>query len=584
MKRITVFLSVLAALFTACKHGDEPLKGRDMVVYGKIYTAELDASGAPVMADAMVIKDGKYVYVGDKAGAQTYITKNMKVVEHSQGLVMPSCTDGHAHYLYSFTGDRIGIAFTDEDGKTEILNKVARAAQGEGNYIFGFGWELSNLIGDTVTRQDLDAICPDKAVFLNDSEVHKALVNTRCLVEAGILSEDGKVLVDSIVGGKIEMDKEGMPTGFLSEQANTYVRAHVPGFGNLVTDAVARQAVERTQQFLLSEGYTAYMDGWSNQWYNDIYYRTLCAMDKEGLLSFNIGLAYEIESWAYEEIDSQIKTAVNYRQKYSSKHVFPRYVKLFMDGTVESGTGYINGEYKSVFSGSGNGIVNWEQEQASDITARANSENLTMHVHAMGDAAVHRALEAYVRSGNDKLRNTLVHVRNISLDKIQQVKDRNIPIDMGVLWHAIPDEVLPLLDECLPSHIAKQAYPMRSFMDKGVNGVAHTDYPATAGSLSDPFGAMEIMVTGRKPDPAKYITPWQPGELLSREQALRALTVNGARQLFMEEERGSVKVGKYADFLLVSKDVLDEAACPDNQIHTAQVIATYFEGKKVYSK
>lgn len=579
ISRLLAFLP-LCLLLIACEPQNEPLKGRNLVVYGKIYTAEQDSSGQPIIAQALVVKDGKYVYVGDKAGAQSYITENMSVIEH-EGLVMPSCTDGHAHYIYMYTGSQIGIAFSEEDGKDEILNKIAQAAQGSANYIFGHGWELKNLINNPITRQDLDSICPNKAIFINDSEVHKALVNTRCLVEAGVLSEDGRLLVSKVVGGQIELDKDSLPTGFLSEQANTYVRAHVPGFGQLVTASVARAAIEQTQRQLLSQGYTAYVDGWANQWYNDIYYRTLCSMDKKGLLHFNVGLAYEIESWAYEQIDDQIQTALKYRRNFASTHVLPRYIKLFMDGTVESGTGYINGEYKQVFSGQG--IVNWTQEQVSDITSRANAQNLTMHVHAMGDAAVHRAVSAFAASGTKSLRNTLVHVRNISNEDIQAVADNNIVVTMGVLWHAIPDEIVPYLKDCLPELIAKQAYPMRSFIDKGVNGVAHTDTPATSGSQPDPFGAMEIMVTGCKTDPA-YASPWQPEELLTRPQALQALTINGARQMFLESERGSIKTGKYADFLLVDKDVLDEQRCPNNQIHTARVEATYFEGKRVYSK
>ena len=106
----------------------------------------------------------------------------------------------------------------------------------------------------------------------------------------------------------------------------------------------------------------------------------------------------------------------------------------------------------------------------------------------------------------------------------------------------------------------------------------HTDYPALSNSPDDPFGVMEIALTG-----VCYFEdgdPWWTEELVTREQAINALTIAVAKQMFLEDERGSIKIGKYADFLLVNKDVL---TCPETEIHEAKPAATYFEGKKVFS-
>jgi len=108
---------------------------------------------------------------------------------------------------------------------------------------------------------------------------------------------------------------------------------------------------------------------------------------------------------------------------------------------------------------------------------------------------------------------------------------------------------------------------------------SHSDFPALSGSPDDPFSIMEIALTGVYH--AENGKPWWTEELLNREQALTALTINVARQMFLENERGSVKEGKYADFLLVDKDVL---TCPVTEIHEAKPAATYFEGKKVFEQ
>ena len=123
-----------------------------------------------------------------------------------------------------------------------------------------------------------------------------------------------------------------------------------------------------------------------------------------------------------------------------------------------------------------------------------------------------------------------------------------------------------------------KSFPMKSFFDNGITVTSHSDFPELTGSPDDPFGIIEVAVTGKC-----YMETgktWWAEELITREQAVTSLTINVAKQLFLEDERGSIKTGKFADFLLVDKDVL---TCPENEIHAAKPVATYFEGKKVFS-
>jgi len=149
----------------------------------------------------------------------------------------------------------------------------------------------------------------------------------------------------------------------------------------------------------------------------------------------------------------------------------------------------------------------------------------------------------------------------------------------GMSWHHADESLQKDLLKTLPANMAAKGYPMKSFFDNGINISSHSDFPALSGSPDDPFGIMEIAVTGKYyPENAKA---WWTEELLTREQALTALTINVARQMFLENERGSIKSGKFADFLLLNEDVL---SCPAEKIHDAQPSATYFEGKKVFSR
>lgn len=575
---VSIFIGM--GMLTNCSVNDNPSKEdvskkADLVVYGKIFTAE----GNQVV-EAFAVKDGKYIYVGDKAGVEAYVEDGKtEVVDYSgKGLVMPGCGNGHAHYTQAYAMAEIGTQVDASDDVDKFLTEILPAAVKKAKNtnavaVFGLGWNLQSFQEKMPTRQQLDAICNDLPIFFIDDEGHKSLVNTLCLVNAGIMKEDGTVLkkADAIRGGEIGMGADGTPNGYLSEQAATYVRSFLDG-DNLYTVDIEKSSLNKVQETLLSEGYTMYLDGYSSYFRNNNLYKAAQQMDKAGDMHFVMGTCYEIESWM--DVDDALTKAVDAKE-YASKHVKTNWLKLYMDGTVESGTGFI----EPLYTDGHQGLVNWTEDEFTDISRKANEKGLTMHVHALGNKAVNRTINAFINGGKDEMRNTLVHLRNIDLPDYERMAKHNIQVTAGLLWHHAADESLPELLRILPEEINDKGYPMKSFFDYGVNVSSHSDYPALANSPDDPFGILEITVTGvYYPEKSK---PWWPEELLTREQALTALTINCAKQMFIEKERGSISKGKYADFLLVDKDVL---TCPVTEIHSAKPEVTFFEGKKVFAK
>ena len=568
-------LSCLAAIsFIICTCSFASCQSADLVVYGKIFTSENNR-----IAEAFAVKDGKYIYVGDKNGAAAFVENGKtEVLDYTgKGLVMPGCGNGHAHYSMAYAMAEIGAQVDANDDANKFLTEILPAAVKKAKdtkaaAVFGLGWNLQAFQENMPTRQQLDAICSDLPIFFIDDEGHKSLVNTLCLVNAGIMKEDGTVLKkeNDIPGGEIVMGADGTPTGYLKEQAATYVRSFLDG-DSLFTVDLAKKNLDKVQDTLLSEGYTMYLDGYSSYFRNNNLYEAAQQMDKDGDLHFMMGTSYEIESWM--DADAALAEAVK-AKKYASKHLKTNWVKLYMDGTVESGTGFIDPLYNDGHQG----LVNWTEEEFTYITRKANENGLTMHVHALGNKAINRTVNAFINGGKDEMRNTLVHLRNINPPDYERMAKHNIQVTAGLLWHHAADESLPELMHILPAGMNDAGYPMKSYFDYGVNMSSHSDFPALANSPDDPFGIMEITVTGAYyPEKSK---PWWTEELLSREQALTALTINCAKQMFIEKERGSISKGKYADFLLVDKDVL---TCPVTEIHTAKPEATYFEGKKVFT-
>ena len=579
-----VVLSVIIGMgmLASCSSNDKPGNGgstfekADLVVYGKIFTSDDNK-----VVEAFAVKDGKYVYVGDRTGAEAYVeVGKTEVVDYrGKGLVMPGCGNGHAHYSMAHALKSVGASVGLDDNPSKFLTEIVPAAVKQARdagakSLFGFGWNLHVFESNMPTRQQLDAICSDIPMYFSDNEGHKGLANTALLVKAGIMKADGTVLKKDgdILGGEIVMGADGTPTGYLKEQAGTYTRSFLDN-ENLFSLDIASDILPKIEQQLLSEGYTMYVDGWGSYFFNTNFYQAAQQLDNAGGMHFVLGLSYEIESWM--NIDEALAKAAD-AKKFASTRVKPNWIKLFMDGTVETGTGFVDPLYPDGHQG----LPNWSEEQLTDMTRVANENGVTMHVHVMGNKGVTRIVNAFVNGGKDEMRNTLVHVRNIDEADYKRMADHHIYVTSGVLWHYGPDGLAEYMREhgIVPAGQEDKSYPMKSYFDNGIIVTTHSDYPALSGSPDDPFGIMEIAVTGMLT--GVNGKPYWTEELVTREQAIAAMTINIAKQMFIENERGSIKTGKYADFLLVTKDVL---SCPENEIHEAKPAATYFEGKKVFS-
>lgn len=570
--QILTCIAVICVIVGTCTLANCQKIVADLVVYGKIFTAEENH-----VVEAFAVKDGKYIYVGNKKGAKAFIKRDKtEVVDYTdKGLVMPGCGNGHAHYLSAYAVESFGTMIDREDSVekflTEIVPAAVKKAKSTGaKAVYGMGWNTPEFLKNMPTRQQLDAICNDIPMFFADEENHKALVNTVLLVKAGIMDENGNVLKKEVRGGEIVLDSNGIPTGYLKEQAQNYVRSFLDN-ESLYSVDMAKADLAKVEQILLPKGYTMYLDGFSTYLFNDTYYKAAQQFDNAGDMHFILGTTYEIESWM--DVDDALTKARD-AKKFASKHVLPNWIKLFMDGTVETGTGFI----EPLYNDGHQGIPNWSEEELTYLTHKVNANDLTLHIHSMGNKGVNRVVNAFINGGKDEMRNTLVHVYSVNPADYKRMAEHNIYVTEGMLWHHATDELQADLLKILPAEMADKGYPMKSYFDNGVTVSSHSDFPALSGSPDDPFGIMEIMLTGvYYPEKSKA---WWTEELITREQAITALTINVAKQMFLENERGSIIKGKFADFLLVNKDVL---SCPVTEIHNAKPAATYFEGKKVFS-
>lgn len=556
-----------------------------MVVYGKVFTSESEE-----LAEAFAVKDGKYIFVGDSLGVQEYIGENTEIIDHTgKGMIMAGCTEGHGHYLIAnfMRNSKSTVFLSPKDGSREILEKVAqKVSESEPTYVFGFGWSFTELDKhhDFPTKEQIDAIIDNVPVYLSDQEGHKGLVNSYCLNHSGILDENGRVRDDFKYKSFVEVDKDGYPTGLLREQAGTYVRSHacVPDDD----DSIWFKAIEDTQYLMNSMGYTSAFEAWGNQ-VGTYLFEAANKMDAEGRMTYNLSLSYEIENITPEETERGIQGAVD-AMKYSSKHVNANVLKMFEDGTCETGSGY---NMVPAADGS-NGRAIWSPEELSEITVKANRAGLTVHVHTMGDGAIHNVMDAYEYAYNvnqkehfsaEPVRNQMVHMRTVAPEDFDRLAKCNIVCVSGIHWHWMNESTLAYFksSNAMNEKYFNEAYPYQSFLDHGIHTTIHTDAPASSGSPKDPFGIMQIACTGvLVNDEVNCPVPFDTKECVrNRADFLRSLTIEGAYETYREKERGSILPGKYADFIIIDKDVL---TCDVNDIHDTKVLKTFFEGKCVY--
>ena len=278
---ITVVSVVIGmSVLIGCSSSDNPSSGgsstsekADLVVYGKIFTSERLRVGDGTsgmnsqVVEAFAVKDGKYIYVGDKAGAEAFVEEGKtEVVDYTdKGLVMPSCGNGHAHYSSGIAIQTAGSIVGYEDDPEKFLKEIVPAAVKKARdtgskAIYGFGWNWLVFQKNMPTRQQLDAICSDIPIYYADEEGHKGLANSIMLVKAGIMKEDGTLLKKEIRGGEIGIGADGTPNGFLAEQAGTYVRSFMD-YEYVLSVDMAKANMSMIQEMLLSEGYTMYLDG-----------------------------------------------------------------------------------------------------------------------------------------------------------------------------------------------------------------------------------------------------------------------------------------------------------------------------------
>jgi len=520
----------------------------DLLVYNaKIYTVD----AAFTTAEAMAVKEGKIVATGSsKALQQAY---NATETYNAGGkTVYPGFIDAHAH----FVGYALGLQTADLVGTTswdEVLKKLQAFAQThrEG-WIVGRGWDQNDwAVKEFPTNAQLDSLFPDRPVYLERVDGHAAIANSKALELSGVKA--GAVLT----GGTVET-KDGKRTGLLIDNATALVAAKIPP----PTPTEFSGAMQAAQQACFAVGLTTIADC-------GLDWQTILAIDslqKKGVLKMRLYamLSDAPQNYAFAKERGKIKT----------DFLNVRSFKVYADGALGSRGACLLQPYAD--RNDWNGFLLSSQQHFDSVAQVINSLDFQMCTHAIGDSGNRVILNIYAKhlSGKNDKRWRIEHAQVVNNQDFEKFGFYNI-IPSVQPTHATSD--MYWAGERLGKARERGAYAYKQLLDQNNWLPLGTDFPVEAISPFKTFYAAVFRQDAKGFPKGGY----QVENALSREQALRGMTIWAARSNFEEHEKGSLEQGKWADFIIVDTDLMK---APAAAVLKAAVQATFVGGKKQFEK
>ncbi len=538
-----------------------PTEPADIVfVNGNVYTV----NEKQPRAEAIAVKGDRIVFVGSNANAKRFQGRGTRVIDLRGETVVPGMTDAHYHFIG--VGQRemnlnLEGLTNLEDFLAKVKERVDRAKPGE--WVTGRGW-IETFWKPPVfpTRWDLDKISPNNPVFLTRADGHGAVANSAALKIGGV-TKDSK----DPFGGQILRDKQtGEPVGMLLDNAQGFVSRHIPA----PTQAEIEQAIILANKRSIELGLTQVQDPGGS--YRDVdLYKKLYG---EGKLKLRIYKAVYGPGPEAKRLLSEGPIIEAFGDRLNV-----RTIKVVSDGALGSRGAALLEPYSD--APDSKGFLRVKEEDLLPMLKEALQKGIQVQTHAIGDYANRFILDEYEKALNAVPKSERKIAEPRWRDEHSQIVN---PIDiprfakLGIIpsmqaSHAIGD--LHFAPSRLGMKRLEGAYAWQSFIKSGVIVPGGSDAPVERGEPMIEFYA----AVARKDIRGFSGEGWHPEEKVTREQALKMLTIWPAQAAFEENVRGSIEVGKLADLTILSADIMK---IPEMEILTTHCVMTVIGGEVVY--
>jgi predicted amidohydrolase YtcJ len=553
--------------------GPQPEKhSADKILFnGFIYTVEQDQP----TVEAVAIRAGKIMALGSSEEVRKLAGEKTQLIDLQGRMVMPGLIDGHCHptkgAIANLFSCKFAFAATAEDIARTLKDYMEKNP--DADWVIGGRWDSSFFENNDIPspRTWLDSYSRDKAVYLRDITGHNGWANTRALRLLGL----DKDTTDP-AGGKIIRDPQtGEPNGLLIEEADVSARSQVPDW----TAEQYRAGVLEMVRIANGYGITGMTEADASEPLLKVYQD----VDRAGKLSLHLAASISTPYGArdtpldYDHIEAL-------RDQYASDHVDTRFVKIYEDGVPTGArTAAMLAPYMphEDFPEGFNGLLHVDEATLTKDLTELEKRGFTVKIHTAGDRAVHVSLNAIEKaraaSGRSDLRHELAHAGLVAPADIPRFQQLNVVADLSpYIW--FPSPIMQSVLDAIGKR-AEHYWPIRDLLEAGAPVLTGSDWPAAVPSM-DPWIGIETIVTRRNPSGETPGALW-PEQAISLEQALRIFTIEGAKALRLETETGSLKVGKYADMIVLGQNLF--SINPDD-IADTRVDMTLFAGEVVHQQ
>lgn len=519
---------------------------------------------------SVVVEGGRVLsVVPDHAGAVAGLGSDVEVVDLGGGLLLPGFTDAHVHPIQGGL-ERLRCDLSGHSTREEYVAAIRSYADShpDAEWILGGGWAMPAFPGGTPTAADLDAVVPDRPVFLPNRDHHGAWVNSRALEIAGVDEH-----TPDPPDGRIERGADGRPSGTLHEGATALVSRHVPR----TTGADYYAALMAGQSYLHSVGVTSWQDAivgaYSGMDDPASTYETAAA--NGDLRSYVVGALW----WERRLGTEQVADLVGRRAAMTGGRFRATTVKIMQDGVAENGTAAMLTPYldRCGHPTGNDGHSFLTADAVREAVRELDAAGFQVHVHAIGDRGVQEALDA-MEGTDPALRHQVAHLQVVHPGDVPRFARLGVAANMQMLWACLDDQMVDLTLPFLGEERSRWQYPFGDLHRAGARLVAGSDWPV---STPDPLAAIQVGITRREPGGDREA--FLPEQALDLETAFAAYTsgsawVNG-RGPDDDQTAGVLGTGAVADLVVLDRDPF---AGPAEEVGSARVVSTWIDGDAVY--
>ncbi len=522
-------------------------------------------------AEALAVRDGMIIAVGGNEEVQAQVSDRARVVDLEGRMLMPGIHDMHAHPMEAGEKYNFQCAFPFTFTVAEIVAKLTECAAETppGDWIRGGQWAMELLESETVPHKDiLDAITREHPIYLGDSTVHAAWLNSPALAAMGIDRD-----TPDPQGGVIMRDLEsGEPTGILVDNAAYNILRELPAY----TDEQNQTALAWSMHEMNKVGVTtikdALTDGRGLRAYRDL--------DQDGRLTMKVSTSI---AWKMIWTETDYGKNVSARAEYATENVGTEFIKIMLDGVPPTRTSAMLEPYLPDEKHGDNftGKLIHSPETLTEDMIYLDGQGLTVKIHATGDRAVRVTLDAIEAArkanGDSGMMHEISHAELVHPDDLPRFKELNVIAEFSpILWY--PSPLVQVMSQVIGEERASRFWPTRSLLEAGAHIIYGSDWPSVVPD-PNPWPGIEAMVTRRDPY-GNFSGELWPEQAVDLETALRIFTINGALAGKQADRTGTIEVGKSADFIVLDRNLFD---IPAQDISDTQVLLTVVSGQEVHS-